>query len=359
MNKSIGFITYNWQEEPEKYYPHGSVWYRCILPSKELAKYGWTCNVGWPAYSTRKGFGVFNLDSQKTFFDYDIIVFKGVMNKNIAHVLKKIKRNQKIVVDIDDFYEGMPKTLHAWPGIDPERNEKDNINYYIEIVDMADYVITSSSFLYDFYKNKKTTFLIRNAIDVERWGRNKGYKSYRPCVGWVGFPPSRDNDLEQLLPFMGDFLLNNNLSFQHSGSFRDKTVKEILRLSNDVNFIHKEGTMIDKYPSLFSDIDIGLVPLSQSPFNNAKSFVKGLEYAASGVPFVSSSHPEYMILNQDGVGRIANNSKDWIKNLSELIDPKVRKEEAEKNYENIKMLHTMKVRGKDWDIVMNEILKDT
>ena len=35
------------------------------------------------------------------------------------------------------------------------------------------------------------------------------------------------------------------------------------------------------------NITVGMVPLALTPFNQAKSYIKGLEFAARGVPFVA------------------------------------------------------------------------
>ena len=91
--------------------------------------------------------------------------------------------------------------------------------------------------------------------------------------------------------------------------------------------------------------------MSDVPFNYAKSFIKGLEYAAAGVPFVSSWSPEYEFLAQNGVGRVARNKSEWDYHLSELMDPSKRKDEVEENLENVKNLFTMEKRGAEWDNV--------
>lgn len=39
--------------------------------------------------------------------------------------------------------------------------------------------------------------------------------------------------------------------------------------------------------------DVGIAPLETNPFNDAKSWIKILEYCAMGVPFVASASPEY------------------------------------------------------------------
>ena len=111
------------------------------------------------------------------------------------------------------------------------------------------------------------------------------------------------------------------------------------------------------YPKLFPPIDIGIVPLNDLPFNHAKSFIKGLEYAAAGVPFIASNSPEYKYLADLGVGRVASNREEWLYHLEELLNPQMRKDEAVINYEIIKDKFSMEVRGSDWNDVMERIAK--
>ena len=92
-------------------------------------------------------------------------------------------------------------------------------------------------------------------------------------------------------------------------------------------------------------------------FNHAKSFIKGLEYVAAGIPFISSWSPEYELMAQSGVGRVARNKSEWEYHLSELMDPSMRKDEVEENLENVKNLFTMEKRGAEWDHVYRSILK--
>jgi hypothetical protein len=107
---------------------------------------------------------------------------------------------------------------------------------------------------------------------------------------------------------------------------------------------------------LFQHIDIGLIPLNNIPFNHAKSFIKGLEYAAAGVPFVSSYSPEYKLLSEQGIGRVAYSQSEWVYHLDELLDPRMRKDEIEENYEVLNNF-TMEKRGDDWHETFKVILE--
>jgi glycosyltransferase involved in cell wall biosynthesis len=227
------------------------------------------------------------------------------------------------------------------------------------ITENADAVVTSTPFLYDFYKNEKgfkNVFLVRNGIDIDRWKQRKDHSRGLPNLGWVGATPWRSMDLETLSPWIGQFLEKNHLSFHHSGNVINAPVaSNQLGIPKSVKTTKEPMKPIHHYPELFRKIDIGMVPLNNVRFNYAKSGIKGLEYSAAGVPWVASYSPEYAILEEQGIGRVANNEREWIGHLEELLDPKVRKEDVERNIENIKKYQSMEVRGHDWNEVMHQI----
>jgi len=112
---------------------------------------------------------------------------------------------------------------------------------------------------------------------------------------------------------------------------------------------------ISDYPKLFKPIDIGLVPLNDVRFNDAKSYIKGLEYAAAGIPFIASPSPEYVELANAGIGRIARNWDDWEYHFDELRDPQKRIDDVEVNLENLKNF-TVKARGSEWNSTLRYIM---
>jgi hypothetical protein len=98
--------------------------------------------------------------------------------------------------------------------------------------------------------------------------------------------------------------------------------------------------------------DIGIVPLNDIPFNYAKSNIKGLEYVASGIPFIASDLPEYRILHEDGAGRIATTPEEWEGNMQELLSYRVRKQEAARSYEVVAASWIMESRAEEWAKVL-------
>lgn len=353
-------MTHDWSWGTIPLQPNGCAWYRCVLPSKELNKRGWITAVGLPGFSEEKGFGILTDDRKQAVHGWDIVFFKLIMSKQALEVMPLAKKlGQKIVVDVDDWFEGLAESNRAFTSTDPNKNPENNREIYAQIIDQADAVITSTQFLFDFYSQKRNNvFLVRNGIDIERWKRRHARPGYPLRLGWVGATPWRSGDLEILEPFIGDYLKSRGMKFHHSGHTDNGAPVAAEQLGINKKIVKTSPLVpISNYPNLFAPIDIGIVPLNDIPFNHAKSFIKGLEYAAAGVPFVCSWSPEYELLTQQGVGRLARNKDEWINHLDELNKPKARREEIEKNLENIKNF-TMDQRGDDWDATMRYILEN-
>ena len=73
--------------------------------------------------------------------------------------------------------------------------------------------------------------------------------------------------------------------------------------------------------------DIGIAPLRRDRFNDAKSAIKAMEYAALGLPVIASAVPAYRGSVADGLGGmlVGNTETEWFGALSRLVrDPVLR-----------------------------------
>lgn len=70
---------------------------------------------------------------------------------------------------------------------------------------------------------------------------------------------------------------------------------------------------LDTYVQSLREFGLGLVPLREGVFNEGKSWLKGLEYAAAGVPFIASPTSSYRELAARGAGVLASTEKEWRK----------------------------------------------
>ncbi len=357
---TIAFLTYDWSFGVKPLQPNGCGWYRCYLPMKQLKEHGWESGIGLPGFSEEHAFGIV-WPEEKAIHGWDIIVLKLIMlERFVDHVKRARELGQKIVVDIDDHMEGLEETNLAYKTTSPESNPNNNRDHYVAIMDQADALITSTPFLHDFYKAKypeKPIFIVRNGIDLERWNMRKDHKGWLPTFGWVGATPWRSGDLETLNPFFGEFLKKKHLKFHHAGHIINApTASDQIGIEKHLCTTEPMKTMLG-VPELYRKMDVGIVPLRDVPFNHAKSYLKGLENAAAGIPFIASGGlPEYQLFADSGVGRIANTPDEWIGHLTELLNPKTRLEERTKNREIITEQFSMKQRGYDWDEVLRKIL---
>jgi len=356
---TVSFLTYDWTFGVKPLQPNGCAWYRCYLPMKELAKNGWESGIGIPGFNPDHGFGIL-IPDQKAIHGWEIVVLKLIMLERVVEQVQKARElGQKIVVDIDDFMEGLEETNLAYRTTSPEENPRNNREHYVNIISQADALIVSTPFLKDYYQKqypKKPVFMVRNGIDIDRWGIRNDHKGWLPVFGWVGATPWRSGDLEILKPYFGQFLEKRHLKFHHAGSVQHAPkAYEQAGINKRISTEEPMKTMLG-VPELYSKkIDVGIVPLRDVPFNHAKSYLKGMEYAAAGVPFIATGLPEYQLLADSGIGRIANTPQEWIGHMEELLDPKVRKEEREKNFEILKDNFSMKQRGADWAETLEKI----
>ena len=354
--RTVAFLTQDFTPNTLPPLPGGCAYYRCFLPMQSI---GIDARMGYPAWTGDAGFGVMS-GEQTAQFGFDVAVLKLLMHRQIPRQMEIAQSlGQKIVVDIDDFYDGLPEANLAHKATDPSENKAINREHYRQIIMAADRVTVATPFLYDYYSQLHPDVrLVRNGVLPQQFDVRK-VSNRKPVVGWVGGIPWRGNDLETLRPWLPDFLEQHDLMFHHSGHAESvpgapsvPSFAEVVGI-NPARVTTSPLKTMDRYHELFN-FDIGLIPLNNIPFNHAKSFLKGLEYSISGIPFVAQGLPEYEHLAMLGVGRIAYEPEDWIRHMTQLIDFRTRKRDARINRDNVLRDHTIMVRETEWrDALLN------
>ena len=104
---------------------------------------------------------------------------------------------------------------------------------------------------------------------------------------------------------------------------------------------------VDQYSAMLGDLlDVGLAPLRLDAFNECKSWLKAIEYAARGVYAITSPSPEYLRL---GIGRQARAPKDWAKAITTAVqDRDRRREQAVRDREKVLAGHLTEHTAADW-----------
>ncbi|HET6553626.1 MAG TPA: glycosyltransferase [Dyella sp.] len=345
---SFAFLNTDWSHGYKPQMPGGCGWYRCYLPMLQISKLGWPVGMGSPAYREQDNLGIWVDDDTRALYGWKTVCLKLVMQRNILPLVPKARANgQNILYDIDDLVDGVQPDNIAYRNTDPARSPDNNRSIFRELVAMSDTLVTSTPFLYEYYRRQhRDVRMIRNGVDVQRYSMRQQAK--RPVIGWVGATQWRTRDLQVLDPWLGNYLLRNKLRAWHSGDD-----------SGGAAFAAKAnvpGSLVDtwpivpiiQYPQALQHFDIGLVPLARNDFNEAKSCLKGLEYAASGIPFIATATGEYRWLAEQGIGRLAESPAEWMHHLDELQSLDVRMEEARRQRRIVEDKFTIDHRGEEW-----------
>lgn len=148
-------------------------------------------------------------------------------------------------------------------------------------------------------------------------------------VGWYGSLASHPDDPAAAGYGIGRVLNPEpHAQFVYAGPESDaRPLQHLLGLDYEVSCLGFHSMM--GLPSVVAEFDIGVVPLDISPFNEAKSALKGLEMAAVGVPVIASPTSEYQRMAREGGCVTALGPDDWWGRLLDFVhDPAQRADRA-------------------------------
>lgn len=224
-----------------------------------------------------------------------------------------------VVLDLDDDFLNLP-TNH------PDRLSgvfTDSLPSLLYAITAVDAVTVTTQALYDLVSEfSKSVYLLPNYIDDAIWKFKpvpQGEQGEKVKIIYIA-GQSHYPDIELIKPA----LLNISNKYESKVEFIFYGVEHpiIKRLKNAVHI----PTKTYEYKDFAEDVDnldaaIGIAPLVNSQFNEAKSALKFLEYSAIGLAGVFSNVPAYNQAVESGVTGLLSASQDeWEKNISLLID---------------------------------------
>lgn len=169
-----------------------------------------------------------------------------------------------------------------------------------------------------------------------------------PRVGWTGTLQTHPHDLQVTNGMAWRAVEETGAYFSVIGD--GEGVRRALRIPDDADVGATGWVDLDHYVAYVKLLlDVGIVPLEDSRFNDAKSYIKGLEMAALGVPFVASPTNEYRYLAMHGIGVIAARPRDWYNRVKKLItDTDFREETAANAQETVRKQFTYEDAAEEW-----------
>lgn len=247
------------------------------------------------------------------------VVYLHYYQDDISSLIYRARASGQVVIqDLDDWYWGIDARHAMW------QKTRHNVQSYAANIAASDLVTTTTPYLADRLAERFRVEIavIPNHIDVTRFSP-VDHTVDTPTLGWAGGTDRRGGDLTELKGVLSR--CSGRVAFQHSGHLDGAPLfaDEVGLPADAVRRVDR--TTPDRYPELL-DFQIGVVPLRNTPFNDAKSDLKGLEYAASGIPFVASPSAAYRALaaEWEGCFRLAKRPADWVKGIEAYLDPAAR-----------------------------------
>lgn len=135
-------------------------------------------------------------------------------------------------------------------------------------------------------------------------------------VGWGGSVNTHPDDLESTGGGIAQAVDDTGARFHVVGT--GVGVRKALGLDDEPTATG--WVELADWPHALAGLDVGIVPLAANRFDEAKSALKMMEYAAVGVPSVVSPTPDNVRMYKLGIGLLATSPDEWRKQVRRLIE---------------------------------------
>jgi len=298
----------------------GCGFYRLIAPTTVLQKMGLDVEIDYQSQNQRAKRRNGRIVAMEP-TGHDVMVIQRPIFSDIIDAIPLIQANgTKVVIELDDDYWTIERTNTYLKDLQNHGVRTSAPRTLAKACELADLVTVSTPELAKLIPNDNVAVL-RNCVPdyylgIEAdhgtgWDLTEGKK----VVGWTGNTQTHVGDLERVGYSLRTAVRKNDAKFFCIGSVDAWAIAGF----NEGEALYSDWVELIEYPKAVKTFDIGIVPLKMSRFNHCKSYLKGLEYAALGIPFVASPTEEYKHLAKQGVGLLAPDKHDWLKQLNRLL----------------------------------------
>lgn len=236
--------------------------------------------------------------------DYDLIVTQRVGRPGVLMLLQWCRENGiATVVDADDALWAVPRDNIAWKAWNGGENHYDYMDLAAGVTDL---VTVTTDALARRYARHGRVEVIPNRVPeaVLSMPSIRGEYDAEPVIGWSGTVATHPGDLQTIRSVMEELQPRVRIIGDGAG------VVEAWGL--DAERVEVMGPRpLQEYHQALTAVDLAVVPLSDSPFNRAKSSLKALEFSAMGVPVVAADTPANRALAREVPISLASTPAEW------------------------------------------------
>lgn len=263
--------------------------------------------------------------------DVDVVVLQRVTHRYLTQAVEVLRgKGVAVVIDVDDDLAAVHPSNPAWRDLHPRRDR---------------YVHSATPHMHSWHNlatacRAATLVTVTTPALLRRYaghGRGVVLPNYVPrhyldvqhvdssVVGWPAALASHPDDPSAVGNAVAR-LVEDGITFAVTST--DAGVGGAFGLRDDDARIRRASGPIDllDWPRELTKIGVGIAPLADTRFNAAKSWLKPLELAAVGVPWVASPRAEYRRLHALGCGVLADKPKTWYRAIRDLVADEGRRE---------------------------------
>jgi hypothetical protein len=247
--------------------------------------------------------------------DADVMVFQRVVERDLVDLLLFLgERGVATVVDVDDDLASIDPANPAWASLHPQNRTAERDISWRHLNDacrVASMVTVTTPGLAAQYAPHGRARVLPNFLPDHYYGHDRADND---VIGWPASYFSHPNDPQVTRGAIGR-LVAEGTRFKVWGD--PEGAGSAFGLRED-----PEGTgPVDLriWPRAIAEIGVGISPLADTRFNSKKSWLKPLELAAVGVPWVASPRAEYERLHRLGCGMLADKPKAWHREVGRLV----------------------------------------
>lgn len=259
--------------------------------------------------------------------DADVIVMQRITHRHLADAIPIMrKRGVAVVIDMDDDLASIDPRNPAFTAMHPKSGKHPDHSWLFaqRACDNATLVTVSTPSLLRRYARHGRGHVLFNCIPQRYLAMPHDDTS--AVIGWGGSVHSHPDDLQTVGPAVSVVCRELGQQFKMIGP--GEGVREALNLEQDPDATGPLDPQTE-WPAGMNSLGIGIAPLADTIFNESKSWLKPLEYAALGVPCVMSPSAEYTRLHKRGVGySLPRKPRQWLSALRELTASQSLREEV-------------------------------
>ncbi|WCB96750.1 glycosyltransferase [Baekduia alba] len=319
--------------------PTAAAYYRGVYPLEAMERRGH--EIVWPHDDS----GDPKLDELEA---CDAVFVFRRSEDHLRRSLKRLsERGVAIVWDTDDDLSAIPKHSPTYKNVGALKGQR-RFADTVRMARTADVMTTTTDTIRAKYERNGVTNIavIENCLNRRSWRRSQRHSGI--VIGWIA-GVEHTEDLVQLR--LRDVLAN--VVSAHP-NVRVESVGVDIGLPE--RYTRQPVAHFDDLPKHMARYDIGLAPLCDILFNNARSNIKLKEYAASGVAWLASPRKPYQGFGEKHGGLLVEDC-DWEQAIERLVRDKKLRKKLGRNGKAWALSQTIDAAADQWEQVFETAVK--